>query len=367
MDLLYQQISSRERLGNYRSLELFENLIDFSSNDYLGLAKNEKMYDLFLEKCKQNCFCENKFGSTGSRLLSGNSEYARNLEKSIAEFHGYKAGLLFNCGYMANSGLISTIAKNKDCILYDSAVHASTFEGIKLSSASAFPFRHNDLEHLESRLQKRKSPNCFICIESIYSTDGSIAPLKEIYLLSLKYNAYLIVDEAHAIGVTGPLGRGLVAENHLNGKIFAQINTFGKAMGNQGAIVMGSEQLINVLINFCKPFIYTTALPYYALSAIDCSYHFIPKMQKERIHITELIGICKQYLPDSSQTHIQFFQIKGAKNLKEKVKLLNLSGFNVGGLMSPTVQRGHELLRISLHSYNSKEQLVELLKRINEF
>jgi len=323
-----EKLQRREKMGNLRQLRTFPKLIDFASNDYLGLA---------------GC-------PIGSRLLTGNTIYAEDLEDQIAQFHGYEAGLLFNCGYMANLGLISTLSST---ILFDSHVHASTRDGIRLSSAKAFPFRHNDLDHLENRLKQFEQ--CFICIESIYSTDGSLAPLPEIADLASRYGARLIVDEAHAVGIMGPQGRGLVAQHHLTDQIFAQVVTFGKALGAHGAIVLGSETLKNYLINFASSFIYTTALPRLILETIKESYKRFPKMEKERSHLRRLMEIC------GAKTHIHAIPTSG----REKEKCLRERGFDVRALLSPTVQRGQEVLRITLHAFNKEKELVHLCKELS--
>ena len=211
--LFEDKLLKRKTAGNLRKLLDRCNLIDFSSNDYLGLARSQAL--------TQAVFTEwgilpQHLGSTGSRLLTGNSVYAEQLEQRIASFHGYESGLLFSCGYMANLGLISSISSEDSILLFDAQVHASVRDGIRLSRAQSSPFRHNDLEHLTSRLEKtNRKGDKFIVVESIYSTDGSTAPLREICTLAKKYDAVVIVDEAHAVGVCGPQGRGLVAEYNL--------------------------------------------------------------------------------------------------------------------------------------------------------
>lgn len=336
---LETQLLRREKLGNLRKLPACQVLVDFSSNDYLGLARKLEW--------------SGRFGSTGSRLLNGNSTYAVELEERIAKFHGYEAGLLFNCGYMANLGLLSILTGT---ILFDAQVHASTRDGIALSRANAFPFRHNDLEHLENRL-KNSSGVRFICIESIYSTDGSIAPLPEICHLAKQYGAEVIVDEAHATGVMGPQGRGLVAEHNLTDQIFAQVVTFGKGLGAYGAIVLGSNTLKASLINFATSFIYTTAPPLQVLAAIKCSYDLFPTMEKERAHLKKLSG-CK--------THILSVPIQGNAEVKKAAQTLREHGFDVRPLLSPTVQRGHEALRICLHAFNTEKELLSCKELLSQ-
>ena len=287
---LESQLLKREKLGNLRHLQLPKELIDFSSNDYLGLARSSVLKASVMDEWRAFQSPLNGLGSTGSRLLTGNGTYAQDLEKKIAKFQGVEAGLLFNCGYMANVGLLSIISSCNNSIFFDSAIHASTYEGLRLAKAKAFPFRHNDLEHLRKRLKNCSAlGNRFICIESIYSTDGSKAPLKEICQLANTYEAKVIVDEAHAIGACGPLGKGLVEETNLTSEVFAQVLTFGKALGTYGAIVLGSHALKHALINFSTSYIYTTALPFLSLAAIHCSYDLFPKLEEKREHLQKLI------------------------------------------------------------------------------
>ncbi len=335
-----QRLAKRKQLGNLRTLARSTASIDFASNDYLGLARSLRGEEM------------RGFGSTGSRLLTGNSPYAEELEERIAHFHGQETGTLFSCGYMANVGLLSIIS---GVILFDERVHASTRDGIRLSRAKSFPFRHNDMEHLDKRL--RTCPPAidrFIAVESLYSTDGSLAPLKDLCALSERYGAHLIVDEAHAVGVFGPQGRGLLAENGVNA--FAQIITFGKALGAHGAIILGSSLLKQALINFATSFVYTTALPPHCLAAIDYSYARFPHMDKERAHLHSLFG---------SGSQIQAVRIPGNKRVKEVSAACARRGFDVRPLLSPTVQRGEECLRICLHAFNSRSELQTLMEIVH--
>lgn len=362
---LKNRLLQRIKYGNLRRLQIIQAPIDFSSNDYLGLARSPKLVTSVFQEWKGRVNHLNGLGSTGSRLLTGNSLYAQELEEKIAKFHCYEAGLLFNCGYMANVGLLTAITNQESVIFYDVAVHASTHDGIRLSRAKAFPFRHNDLESLENRLKNCSSQkDRFICIESIYSTDGSRAQLPEISQLARKYGAYLIVDEAHAVGVWGPRGRGLVAEHNLTAYVFAQVITFGKALGTYGAIVLGNHILKQALINFATSYIYTTALPFQALVAINCSYDLFPKMDQERDHLQKLIQLFRKSYLSSSLTHIQSIPIKQNETVKQTVQAIIKQGFDVRALMSPTVQRGCEALRICLHTFNTADELAQLINHI---
>lgn len=361
--ILKEKLLKRQRQGNFRELTTVSNLVDFSSNDYLGLSRSQTLDSkIHRELTKRNNELHG-FGSTGSRLLTGNTEYASALEERIAHFHGFETGLLFNCGFMANLGLLSTVLDDNVTVLFDSHIHASTLAGIKLSRAKAFPFRHNDLLHLEKRLVNAFGKR-MICVESIYSMDGSQAPLVEICDLAEKYHAEVIVDEAHATGIFGPLGKGLIENQKSLPNIFAKVVTFSKALGVHGAIVLGSKRLKQSLINFATPFIYTTALPQQALTVINCTYQLFPGMEEERNKLKDLIQTFRENFSHTSETPIQSIPCKGNDHAKRLAKILSIHGYDVRPILSPTVQRGCEILRVNLHTFNSKKELTSLIKHI---
>lgn len=365
-----KELDQREDSGCLRQLCVISHLVDFASNDYLGLARAKKLkLASMMEWMKETLTTSiNGLGSTGSRLLTGNSLYAQKLEEEIAHFHGFEAGLFFNCGYMANVGLISSVAAEKDSIFYDTSIHASTHDGIRLSKAQAYPFKHNDLDHLEKRLKQHSIYRTkFVCVESVYSTDGSIAPLEEMCSLCEKYQAELIVDEAHAVGVFGEEGRGVVFGKKLIDHVFAKIVTFGKALGASGAIVLGSRILREHLINFSRPFIYTTALPLQNLATIKHVYETFPKMDSERIHLRRLIERFQKGLIKNSPSLIQPLFIAGNKNVQKASLQLALKGFDVRAIKSPTVARGRECLRISLHAFNTEKEVADLINLIGKY
>ncbi|HJU45272.1 MAG TPA: aminotransferase class I/II-fold pyridoxal phosphate-dependent enzyme [Chitinophagaceae bacterium] len=281
-DFLIKRLKERKEQNAYRQLKLPDGKIDFCSNDYLGIVKNNLIKEQSL-----------KTGSTGSRLLAGNYELIEEVEKELAAFHQAEAGLIFNSGYDANVGLLSSVLQRGDTIIYDYLSHASLRDGIRLSFAQSFSFAHNDLGDLEKKL-KAATGNIFVVTESVFSMDGDKAPLNEIVQLCEKYRAHLIVDEAHATGVVGEKGEGLVQELGLQHRCFARIHTFGKAIGCHGAVVLGSEALRNFLINFSRAFIYTTALPETSIAAIRASYRLFPAMKKERRHLQNLIDRFQQ-------------------------------------------------------------------------
>src|SRR3954470_19163084 len=271
---LQQALQKRIELAALRSLRVSNELVDFCSNDYLGFSRS-----LILQKAIENewqALPAQSNGATGSRLISGNSVYIENLENFIAAFHEVEAGLIYNSGYDANVGLFSALGQNDSTttFIYDELIHASIHDGIKLSRATAYLFKHNDLYHLEERLKIAKG-TIYVAVESIYSMDGDHAQLVEMVALCEKYNANLIVDEAHATGITSNNGKGLVQLHQLEKRVFARIHTFGKAMGCHGAVVVGSALLRKFLINFSRSFIYTTALPMNNLVAIRQAYRLL--------------------------------------------------------------------------------------------
>jgi 8-amino-7-oxononanoate synthase len=364
---LENDLAKRKLHGNLRRLRTTQGLIDFSSNDYLGLARYPDFCSLVVQELKHLAHTSNLhgFGSTGSRLLSGNHSYIEELEKRIASFHGFDAGLIFSSGYMANCGLLSAVAKSHDTIFYDSHIHASMKDGITLSKAKAFPFKHNDCEHLEKRL---KNISCkasrYILVESVYSTDGSASPLKKIAEIACTYDAKLIVDEAHAVGVFGTLGQGRVFEEKLHYQTFAQITTFGKALGVHGAIVLGSVQLKEYLLNFAKTCIYTTALPLSSFAAIKCAYAILPTLENERSHLQQLIQFFQRSFQNSTPTAIQPIRVKGNERVQKLSQKLAKDGFDARAIMSPTVRRGQENVRIILHSFNSTDEIMQLQEKL---
>jgi 8-amino-7-oxononanoate synthase len=368
---LNERMLQRQSQGNWRSFSLINAGIDFASNDYLGFARNPELQKTIISSWNNMPFLQ--IGSTGSRLLTGNSSLAEQLEKQIASFHGSEEGILYNCGYLANLGLISAIASKEDACLYDIDIHASTHDGIKLSEAHSLPWRHNDLLHLEARLQttQAKHSNLFVLIESIYSCDGSVAPLKEICSLCQSYNAHLIVDEAHATGVIGRDGRGLIDDLNCRSSIFASVHTFSKSLGMHGAIVLGSSLLKKILINYSRSLIYTTALPQPILIGIKEGYAKLMHTEAERTYLQSLIHYFRSLNWPSfslipSTTPIQSFLIPGNNKARLFAQKLSTKGFDVRALTYPTVKKGRERLRICLHAFNTTEEIDRLYRVFSE-
>ena len=363
-----KRLNKRISENSLRKLGLHVDLIDFCSNDYLGFSHNQGLkelvsrylveYDIFLN------------GSTGSRLISGNYEITENTESKIAEYHNAPSGLIFNSGYDANLGLFSSLPLHTDTVFYDENVHASIRDGIRLSNAKNYSFRHNDANHLKEMLRFAKG-NIYVALESVYSMDGDIAPLKDIVEICQNFDANIIVDEAHATGVIGEKGKGLVCSLGLEDKIFARVHTFGKALGAHGAIVLGSENLRNYLINFSRPFIYTTALPPHSIVSILCSYILLNESEDlinklhNRIRYFDSLAKATGLMINTNPTPIQSVIIEGNEKVKQVSNEFISKGFDVRPILSPTVAAGKERIRVCLHAFNTEEEISLLVKNLS--
>lgn len=365
---LLKKLQQRELLDNKRQLRIPAKGIDFFSNDYLGIATT----NILREQLHHTA----SYGATGSRLLSGNYTAVEELETFLADFHQTEAALVFNSGYDANLGLFACIADRHSIILYDEYCHASIIDGIRLSQAKySFRFRHNDLADLEEKLKKHAPGGpVFIAVESVYSMEGDLAPLSEIAALASLYNAALIVDEAHATGVFGENGAGLVQQLHLQENVFARVHTFGKAMGCHGAVVVGSCLLKEYLVNFARSFIYTTALPEQAIITINAAYEWMQQHTATRTILHEKINYFRSKKHEytnatwlESITPIQSLVLGSNKLTKDLAAHLKQQALNVSAVMHPTVPEGKERLRICLHAFNSFDEIDQLHQSIQDF
>lgn len=360
---LNKKLAERENINAFRNLKIPSQTIDFCSNDYLGIAKNKLI----------NVVDENAgHGSTGSRLLSGNYKLIEEAEHIIANLHKAEAGLIFNSGYDANIGLLSCVPQKEDAILFDELIHASARDGIRLSFATAQRFRHNGVDDLKQKLKqlRQSAKEIFVVTESVFSMDGDLAPLELIHEACEEFDAHLIVDEAHATGVIGDNGLGLVQQLGLEDKCFARLHTFGKACGAHGAIILGSDQLKQYLINFSRPFIYSTALPEVSIKAILSSYKIFPSLHKEREDLKALIQYYKTCIGVTSNnqsikilnsdTAIQGIVVPGNERVKAVAVKLQKNNLDVRPILYPSVPKLSERLRIVLHSFNSKEEIAML-------
>ena len=355
---LKTHLEARVKNNSLRTLRTKEGLTDFCSNDYLGFARD---FESGEGHGRQS------LGSTGSRLISGNTGYVEELERFIAEYHDSERGLIFNSGYDANLGLFSSVPQRGDTVLYDELCHASIRDGVRLGYSQSLSFRHNDLASLEKHLSKAGG-TIYIAVESVYSMDGDFADLEAIVELAEKYGAKVIVDEAHATGLFGNKGEGRVVELGLQGRVFARVHTFGKALGRHGAIVLGDEKLRSFLINFARSFIYTTALPNSTLFSIKEAYDKLSKVKYNKLKLSFLVGLFRKEVEviGSVQLLESFSPIQSlicgenelAKRLSES---LENHGIDVRPILSPTVKKGTERLRICLHEFNTEEEVLKLI------
>ena len=370
---LQEKINQRKAQNMLRQLGTKHDLIDFSSNDYLGFSKSKLIFDMTHHYLESHNLHRN--GSTGSRLLSGNYEFYNEVEAMLSEFHNCESALMFNSGYDANVGFFSSVPQRGDIILYDEFIHASIRDGITMSHAKSYKFKHNDLENLEqliSRHSERVSESyqeIYIVTESVFSMDGDSPDLVSLMNISKKYNAFVVIDEAHATGVFGENGEGLIQELKLENEVFARLITFGKALGSHGAAILGSKELTKYLINFARSFIYTTALPPHTLMTLKSVYMELPKthenskLQKNISYFkSEVIKNKIQHYFIDSDSAIQCCLILGNNHVKAISNQLLKKGFDVKPILSPTVLEGKERLRFCLHSFNSKREIDEVLK-----
>lgn len=364
---ILQRLQQRADQGTLRKLSTATFPTDFSSNDYLGFGRSAELKLLTQTTLEQ--IHEYKNGSGGSRLLNGNHAFTEKTEQFIADFHDAPAGLIFNSGYDANLGLLSSLAQRGDTIIADELIHASLIDGARLSYANRFSFKHNDLQELEAKLKIAKG-NIYVLTESVYSMDGDIAPLQEISSLCKRYQANLIVDEAHALGIFGDHGRGLVQMLGLEQAVFARIVTFGKALGCHGAIVLGSSDLRQYLINFARSFIYTTAAPVHAIALIYAAYQMLAesdyaKLIRPKITLyTNLIGQVSGNNATQNASAIHTILFQGNAAARAASRALQDKGLDIRAILSPTVSEGRERLRICLHLFNKDEEIEMLVNEL---
>ncbi|KAF2688258.1 PLP-dependent transferase [Lentithecium fluviatile CBS 122367] len=375
---------------------------DFSSNDFLSLSTNSSLKSSFLQELHR---ADLPLGSGGSRLLDGNSHYAERLERDVASFHGAEAGLLFTSGFDANAGFFACVPQRGDVVVFDALVHASVHDGMRLSrSAKTIPFEHNSVADLRrvltslvegeelgaGRAGREGKAHVFVAVEAVYSMDGDVAPLREIVDTVEDVlgdgkgggGGYVVVDEAHATGVLGPGGRGLVCALGLERRVFARLHTFGKALAGNGAIILTSPTLRTYLLNYARPLIYTTSLPFSSLALIRTSYAFLrsPPHAPLAAHLHALIQTLFHLLtsparspaftsqlrlpstcPQSPIFSIQLQDPKALASFLQKREMM------VRAVVPPTVPEGTQRVRVCLHAGNTVEDVRRLVGAMGEW
>ena len=367
-----KRLQLRKQQNAFRQPGSKNAIFDFSSNDYLGFARNRKIFERSKEILQEKKLFLN--GATGSRLLSGNHEMYTPAEEKIAAFHNAEAALIFNSGYDANLGLFGSLLQRGDLIFYDEFVHASIRDGVNLSNAKAYKFKHNNMEDLEQKIERFAASSAeadtYVVTEAVFSMDGDTPDVEALVKLSKKLNFFLILDEAHSLGVLGNSGRGALEDLPFKNDIFARLFTLGKALGAHGAAVVGSQELRDYLVNFARSFIYTTALPPHSVATIASGYEYLQDEATSEIEeLKQNISFFQQMLQESdladkfipSNSAIHCCIIPGNEQVKQLAERLQKSGFDVKPILSPTVPAGKERLRFCLHSFNTRSEIQSAL------
>lgn len=379
---LQQQLDKRCQVSKLRQLKPSPpGSVDFSSNDFLSLSTNPAFRQDFLSSLS----CYNLgVGSTGSRLLDGNSHFAEQLERDIAVFHGGESALLTNSGFDANVSIFTCLPQPGDIVVYDELIHASAHDGMRASRAGQrIMFRHNDIDHLLQILQDLKpnigTKNVFVAVESVYSMEGDLAPLTlicdAIQRTLGQDRVHLIVDEAHATGCYGPHGAGRVSELKLSHRVSIRLHTFGKALACNGAAILCSPTVRSYLINYARPLIFTTFMSFPSLVAIRTAYDWMSlgKVDTLANNLRSLITYLHAELqilqplittlPDSSNLIIPtscpdspIFALYSTIP-RDLAALCQVAGFVVRPVVPPTVPENTERVRVCLHAGNTTQQI----------
>ena len=342
-------------------------LINFCSNDYLGLAGHPDI-SLALKQAADIYGT----GSGASHLVSGHSVVHQELEEQLAEYTGRPRALLFSTGYMANIGAINALIGRRDLILQDQLNHASLLDGGRLSQADFKRYKHVDMASLEQRLEQSSAERKLIVTDGVFSMDGNLAPLREISSLAKKHSAWLMVDDAHGVGVLGQQGGGLVEQLNMSvEQVPVLVGTLGKSFGTFGAFVAGSEALIETLIQYSRSYIYTTALPPAIAAATIASLKIVREETWRRDKLVHLIAHFRRGAVQiglqlaESNTPIQPVLINDDEKVMQVGQKLRAAGFLVGAIRPPTVPVGTGRLRITFSADHSEEQVDKLVAALD--
>lgn len=374
------QLESLKQQGNLRQFTQFHqqgrqieiagrSMLNLASNDYLGLAADEKLREAFFDQTPTS---ERVMSSSSSRLLTGNFAAYEHFEYSLSQaFHG-RAALLFNSGYHMNIGILPAISDGRTIILADKLVHASMIDGIRLSSAKYIRFRHNDMLHLRQLLEHYQDDGNFdriiVVTESIFSMDGDETDLSQLVQLKRQHNKVMLyVDEAHAIGVRGAKGLGCAEQYQVIDDIDFLVGTFGKALASVGGYLICHPVLRDYLINHMRPLIFSTAQPPICMAWTQFIFEHMQQLQQPRQHLQVLSQFLQQQLHNKdyfcpSTSHIVPVIIGDSKDTVERAKQLQQIGFYVMPVRPPTVPQQSSRLRISLNAMIYQQDLEQLLK-----
>ena len=363
-------LAERERAGLIRRLEPGPGGIDFCSNDYLGLARDQRLRRRIAALAADGAVPQ---GATGSRLISGNHPAIEALEARLSRFYDCEAALVFSSGFAANLGLLAGLGRVVKTLVCDRLLHASAIDGGRLSGAKRVIFAHNDMRGLKARLgELRCGETAAIVVETVYSMDGDFAPLGEIADLAEEHDAAVVVDEAHANGVLGPAGRGGVAAAGLQHRVLARVVTFGKALGLQGGAVLCSKDLRDYLVNFARSFVFSTGVSPLWAAGVQAAYELLPDLDAERARLLDNVAYFQERAAESAQpwqpseSWIQCLRAPGARHVTRAGGILRRRGLAALPIRAPTVPEGEERIRVCLHAHNTSAEIDLLFRAVDE-
>jgi len=340
-------------------------LINLSSNNYLGLAGHLAIEAAMSEGARRGA------GSTASRLVAGTDPETLALEQELAAWKGTEAALLFGSGYLANFGVLTALVGRGDAVFSDSLNHASIIDGCRLSGATIHRYRHCDAGHLAMLLESAgDASRKLVVTESVFSMDGDVAPLAELADLADRHDAALVVDEAHAAGVFGPRGEGLARELDLGDRVDLTIGTLGKAFGVYGAYVAGAQVWIDWLVNTCRPFVFTTALPPAVVSGVRAALELVAEASELRDSLRSRAQLFRSRLAalglDTAGSTTQIVPVLVGANERALAfsEALERNGVLGVAIRPPTVPEGTARIRLSLTAAHTDDQLEQALSAV---
>lgn len=363
---LFRRLTTVDSYQGPRVVINGKSMLLLCSNDYLGLAGHPALRRAACEAVERY-----GFGSGASRFVSGTSTIHEELEQELARFKNTESALVFNSGYAANTGIIPAVAGTGDVILSDSLNHASIIDGCRLSKAEVLVYRHKDLDHVEKLLKSRfQAGRRLIVTDGIFSMDGDIAPLPGLVALAEKYDAVIMVDDAHATGVLGKTGKGTADHFGLSGRVHIQIGTLGKALGSFGAYVAGSRDLIDLLVNRARSLLYSTALPpavcaasLAALDIVEKQPDLMTKLWRNRERLVKGLQSLGVSTGDSETPIIPLIIGDSERAMRVADKLIE-GGIYVAAIRPPTVQEGSARIRTTVMASHSDENIDTVLDRV---
>lgn len=377
---LLDELAQREAGSSYRRRKVMtspqgvevtvagKTLLNFCSNDYLGLANHPKLIEAFTAAAN-----DYGVGSGAAHLIAGHSEHHHALEEELAEFTGRPRVLLFSTGYMANLGVVSALFGQGDAVFEDRLNHASLLDAGLLSRARLQRYQHNNADDLSGKISNNKSTNKLIVTDGVFSMDGDQAPLDQLSTVARQHQAWLMVDDAHGLGVTGATGRGSLEHFQLGiEEVPILMGTFGKALGTFGAFIAGSEVLIETLIQKARSYIYTTAMPPAVAAATRVALRLVDEEAWRREHLNSLIqrfktGATQLGLPlMESASAIQPLLVGDTAQAVTLSNQLQAEGILIGAIRPPTVPEGTARLRVTLSAEHSEAQVDRLLDTLQK-